>query len=39
MIFYCPGNTKYRVIKELERFGGKHRNYQFVKHGLKTWTI
>ncbi|HEX2845480.1 MAG TPA: dehydrogenase [Chitinophagaceae bacterium] len=39
MIFYCPGNTKYKVIKELERFGGKHRNYQFVKHGLKTWTI
>src|SRR6218665_384066 len=39
MIFYCPANTKYAVIKELERFGGKHRNYQFVKHGLKTWTI
>ncbi|MET0461497.1 MAG: dehydrogenase [Chitinophagaceae bacterium] len=39
MIFYCPANTKYNVIKKLERFGGKHRNYQFVKHGLKTWTI
>lgn len=39
MIFYCPGNTKYKVIKELERFGGRHRNYQFVEHGLKTWTI
>ncbi|PZR25226.1 MAG: dehydrogenase [Citrobacter freundii] len=39
MIFYCPANTKYSVVKELERFGGKHRNYQFVKHGLKTWTI
>jgi D-glycero-alpha-D-manno-heptose-7-phosphate kinase len=39
MIFYCPGNTKYKVIKSLENFGGRHRNYQFVEHGLKTWTI
>jgi D-glycero-alpha-D-manno-heptose-7-phosphate kinase len=39
MIFYCPVNTKYKVIKSLENFGGKHRNYQFVEHGLKTWTI
>jgi D-glycero-alpha-D-manno-heptose-7-phosphate kinase len=39
MIFYCPGNTKYKVIKNLEKFGGFHRNYQFVVHGLKTWTI
>lgn len=39
MTFYCPGTTKYKVIKSLERFGGHHRNYQFVEHGLKTWTI
>jgi D-glycero-alpha-D-manno-heptose-7-phosphate kinase len=39
MIFYCPGNTKYKVIKNLEKFGGLHRDYQFVEHGLKTWTI
>jgi D-glycero-alpha-D-manno-heptose-7-phosphate kinase len=39
MIFYCPVNTKYRVLKSLEKFGGQHRNYQFVEHGLKTWTI
>ena len=39
MIFYCPGTTKYKVIKSLERFGGVHRNYGFVEHGLKTWTI
>jgi D-glycero-alpha-D-manno-heptose-7-phosphate kinase len=39
MIFYCPANTKYKVIKSLENFGGRHRNYQFVGHGLKTWTI
>jgi D-glycero-alpha-D-manno-heptose-7-phosphate kinase len=39
MIFYCPANTKYKVIKSLERFGGYHKNYQFVEHGLTTWTI
>jgi D-glycero-alpha-D-manno-heptose-7-phosphate kinase len=39
MIFYCPANTKYKVISNLENFGGRHRNYQFVEHGLKTWTI
>ena len=39
MIFYCPGTTKFKVIKSLGNFGGQHRNYQFVEHGLKTWTI
>jgi D-glycero-alpha-D-manno-heptose-7-phosphate kinase len=39
MIFYCPGTTKHKVIKSLERFGGYTRNYQFTEHGLKTWTI
>jgi D-glycero-alpha-D-manno-heptose-7-phosphate kinase len=39
MTFYCPGTTKYKVIKSLEKFGGRHRSYQFVEHGLKTWTI
>jgi D-glycero-alpha-D-manno-heptose-7-phosphate kinase len=39
MIFYCPGNTKYRVIEALNEFGGYCRNYQFVDHGLTTWTI
>lgn len=39
MIFYCPVNTKYNVIKSLENFGGQVRNYQFVEHGLKTWTV
>lgn len=39
MIFYCPGNTKYEVMQSLEKFGGKSRTYQFVEHGLTTWTI
>ncbi len=39
MIFYCPVNTKYKVINSLMNFGGQMRHYQFVEHGLKTWTI
>jgi D-glycero-alpha-D-manno-heptose-7-phosphate kinase len=39
MIFYCPGTTKYKVTKKLEKFGGRHRRYQFVEHGLTTWTV
>lgn len=39
MIFYCPGNTKHKVIGDLKKFGGQHKMYQFTKHGLTTWTI
>lgn len=39
MIFYCPGTTKYNVMKALDRFGGMQKRYEFVKHGLSTWTV
>jgi D-glycero-alpha-D-manno-heptose-7-phosphate kinase len=39
MIFYCPGNAKYQVADALSRFGGVSRNYQFVDHGMVSWTI
>ena len=39
MIFYCPGNTKYHVVNALEKFKGKCWQYQFVDHGLVSWTI
>lgn len=39
MIFYCPRNTRYKVIETLESFGGYCRDYQFTKHGLITWTV
>ena len=39
MIFYCPVNTKYNVIKSLEKFGGRYRRYKFTEHGLTTWTV
>ena len=39
MIFYCPANTKYAVMEALSSFGGYCKNYQFVDHGLTSWTI
>ncbi|HTS42952.1 MAG TPA: hypothetical protein VMH01_01045 [Puia sp.] len=39
MIFYCPGNSKYKVMDTLSAFGGHCKPYQFVDHGLTTWTI
>jgi len=39
MIFYCPGNTRYKVIETLNTFGGEIKNYLFTKYGLTTWTM
>jgi len=38
MFFYCPANTRYKVIEALEQFGGQARRYEFTKQGLETWT-
>lgn len=39
MIFYCPGNTKFAVMDAICGFGGYCKNYQFVDHGMTSWTI
>jgi D-glycero-alpha-D-manno-heptose-7-phosphate kinase len=39
MFFYCPGNTRFEVIKTLKTFGGKVTPFQFTKNGLNSWTI
>ena len=39
MIFYCPNNTKYKVMDALSKFGGYCKPYQFVDHGMTSWTI
>jgi D-glycero-alpha-D-manno-heptose-7-phosphate kinase len=39
MTFYCPGTTKYRVMEVLKGLGGHCQPYQFIGHGLMTWTI
>jgi D-glycero-alpha-D-manno-heptose-7-phosphate kinase len=38
MIFYCPGTTRYNVIKTLEKFGGQIKQYRFSNEGLTSWT-
>ena len=38
MTFYCPLNTRYKVMETLSRFGGQIKPYQFTKQGLTTWT-
>lgn len=39
MFFYCPNNTRYKVIDILSTFGGQARRYEFVNAGLKTWMM
>ena len=35
--FYCPNNTRYKVISDLQQFGGRVRKYHFTSEGLTTW--
>jgi D-glycero-alpha-D-manno-heptose-7-phosphate kinase len=37
MTFYCPGNSRHKVIEQLKKFGGEVKNYTFTKNGLTTW--
>jgi len=37
MMFYCPRNTRYKVIEALQKFGGEFKRFQFTKYGLGTW--
>lgn len=39
MIFYCPANTRYKVIEALQKCNGHIREYTFTKNGLQTWTV
>ncbi|HTN05770.1 dehydrogenase [Agriterribacter sp.] len=39
MIFYCPGNTRHKVIETLHQFGGEIKQYTFTKNGLGSWSI
>lgn len=38
MIFYCPDNSRYRVIEALEKLGGAAKRYTFTDKGLTTWS-
>lgn len=38
MIFYCPGNSRYKVREALAPMKGEFRNYSFTQQGLFTWS-
>lgn len=38
MMFYCPGNSRYNVIENLEALGGEFRRFLFTQDGLTTWS-
>ncbi|MDH6358715.1 dehydrogenase [Parabacteroides sp. PF5-9] len=40
MFFYCPGNSRYQVVRALDTMGvGKVLPFEFCKKGLTTWTV
>ncbi|MDX9908719.1 MAG: dehydrogenase [Bacteroidales bacterium] len=39
MFFYCPGNTRHKVIEALKMAGGMIQPFQFTKNGLNSWSI
>jgi D-glycero-alpha-D-manno-heptose-7-phosphate kinase len=40
MFFYCPNNTKYNVISELNKLNmGYHQPFTWNKFGIRTWQI
>jgi D-glycero-alpha-D-manno-heptose-7-phosphate kinase len=39
IFFYCPKNSRYRVIEALQKHQSIVHPFQFTKHGLSTWTI
>jgi D-glycero-alpha-D-manno-heptose-7-phosphate kinase len=39
MMFYCPGNTNYKVKEALAGYEGNFRSYHFTDHGLVSWSV
>ena len=38
-MFYCPKNSRYKVIEELQKLGGEFRRFRFTNIGAESWTI
>ncbi|MCB0660040.1 MAG: dehydrogenase [Saprospiraceae bacterium] len=39
MIFYCPGTTRFDVIRSLNKFNGKIISFLFTPSGLNYWSV
>ena len=38
-MFYCPDNTIYTVIPELQKLGGEFRRFRFTNLGAESWIV
>ena len=38
MTFYCPGDSRHRVVEILRGYGGEVRNFIFAEEGMVSWT-
>lgn len=38
-MFFCPDNSRYPVIKELEKLNKEFRRYRFTNIGVQSWTV
>ena len=39
MFFYCPGNTRYKVLEALKGYSGFCRDFQFTTNGHFSWSV
>jgi len=39
MFFYCPDNSRYKVIEAISQMDGRVKNYEFAMTGLYSYTI
>jgi len=39
IIFYCPNNSRHKVIDALSKHGGVAHQYEFTVTGLKSWSV
>ena len=38
-MFYCPDNSRYKVVEELLKLGGEFRRFRFTNLGAESWTV
>jgi D-glycero-alpha-D-manno-heptose-7-phosphate kinase len=39
MFFYCPGNSRYKVLEALKSYSGFCRDFQFTSNGHFSWVV
>ncbi|HFC00533.1 MAG TPA: dehydrogenase [Phaeodactylibacter sp.] len=39
MTIYAPRNSRYKVMKTLEKFGGSVKRFTFTQDGMRSWSV